>query len=109
MSQKSSVPQVVKSVSKVLTPDIGEQGFSGGLFDMRFWVGLLAPQGLPASIQNAVVKAVASVLHTPELARFFESVGWEAMGSSPEKFRQDFDRQFPLITEAMRSAGVEPQ
>lgn len=90
-------------------PTFSEQGFAGGLYDMRFWVGLIAPQGLSPATKEVVVSAVKGVLGTPEITRFFETVGWEAMGSSSERFEQDFDKQFPLITEAIRSAGVEPQ
>ncbi len=57
------------------TPTVRESGFA---FEVLFWWGILAPQGVPPAVAQALEAAIGQALADPAFARFFESEGAEA-------------------------------
>jgi tripartite-type tricarboxylate transporter receptor subunit TctC len=61
---------------------ISESGLSG--YDLTYWVGLMAPKGLPADIQLKLNAAVKKILTEPHVKKLFADMGLSPVGSSPE-------------------------
>jgi tripartite-type tricarboxylate transporter receptor subunit TctC len=72
----------LKSLPEV--PTLAEAGFPH--IDLRGWVGLVGPAGLPANIVSAMHSAVASALEAPAVQARLETTGAMAAPSSPEAF-----------------------
>jgi tripartite-type tricarboxylate transporter receptor subunit TctC len=51
------------------------------------WVGLLAPAGTPKDIVALLNSEVRGVLELPEIRGHYDRIGGEAVGGSPEEFR----------------------
>jgi tripartite-type tricarboxylate transporter receptor subunit TctC len=50
------------------------------------WVGLLAPAGTPNEIVGAVQREIARIIALPEVKERLPTLGFEAVGSTPEEF-----------------------
>jgi tripartite-type tricarboxylate transporter receptor subunit TctC len=57
-------------------------------FDVSGWWGVLAPPRLPKQLQARLHDEVVKALLAPEMREMIEADGAEAVGNSPEEFRQ---------------------
>ena len=62
-------------------PTIAEQGFKG--FEAYAWQGLVVPTGTPADAVAALSKALLAALETTEVKARFQTLGLEAIPSTP--------------------------
>jgi tripartite-type tricarboxylate transporter receptor subunit TctC len=67
-------------------PSIAELGQPD--FDAGSWSGLVAPRNTPAAIVARLNASVRTALATPEVRKFFEAEGFEAIPDSPAEMRQ---------------------
>jgi tripartite-type tricarboxylate transporter receptor subunit TctC len=83
-------------------PTVAEFGFSD--FDVRGWMGLVAPAGLPAPVLGRLQAELAEVLREPEVVERFKALGTDARASTPDEFRSrlqaDIDRWIKVIADA---------
>lgn len=68
-------------------PTIGES-FPG--FESAFWVGLVAPAGLPRDVAQKITSAMQGALRTPELASRLTGDGFELVNSGSREFTERF-------------------
>jgi tripartite-type tricarboxylate transporter receptor subunit TctC len=65
-------------------PTIAESGLSG--FDVRLWIGLLAPAGTPRDIVDRIAAAATQALQLLELKAALAAQGFEPLAGTPEQF-----------------------
>jgi len=65
-------------------PTLAQAGADVGNVDM--WYGVLAPKGTPPAIVDQLNKAIADVLHQPDVAKAFETQGMVPATSTPADF-----------------------
>jgi len=65
-------------------PTIAEAGVPG--YEFSTWHGVLAPKGTPAGIVSLLNAKLKESLAAPDLARFFEQMGFDIVASTPEQF-----------------------
>jgi tripartite-type tricarboxylate transporter receptor subunit TctC len=95
-----------------LLPDVQtfvEQGFAEPTFTLPLWVGLAAPAGTPAALLGHLADAARATLRAAEMQRFLQGFGWVALGNSAAEFRAALQREAPIVADAMRAAGVQPE
>lgn len=97
--------------SKVVpnVPTFLELGFTDPAFTVPSWVGVAAPAGTPAPVQQRLHAAAVASLKTADMDRFLNSFGWNPVGNTPAEFRASLEREIPLVTDALRKAGVKPE
>jgi tripartite-type tricarboxylate transporter receptor subunit TctC len=67
------------------TPTLAESGFRG--FDVTTMTGLLAPANTPASVVDALNKALNDALRDPDLQERLHKLGGQAHQSTPAQFQ----------------------
>jgi tripartite-type tricarboxylate transporter receptor subunit TctC len=72
-------------------PTIAEAGVPG--YEFTTWHGMLAPKGTPAAIVSLLNARLKETLAVPDLARFFEQMGFEIVASTPEEFAAHLRRE----------------
>jgi len=65
-------------------PTIAESGYPG--FDVRLWIGLTAPAGMPKDIVNKLADANRKALESPEVQKVLAAQGFAPMIGSAEDF-----------------------
>jgi len=109
---QANVLAVAGSKRSRLLPDVptfAEQGYDTPAFLLTAWVGLLAPAGTPAAITDALHRQVGKALEDADFRAYLASLGFEPVGSTPAQFRQDFEREFPLVNALIKSTGLTPE
>ena len=66
-------------------PTVAESGVPG--FDPVPWTGLCAPRSMPAASVAVLYRALAKVLHQPEIAKRLQQDGIDPVGNTPDEFR----------------------
>jgi tripartite-type tricarboxylate transporter receptor subunit TctC len=64
-------------------PTLTEEGVD--LVDV-YWTGVFAPKGTPQPIIDKLAKAIAKVMHDPEMIAKLREIGTDSVGSTPEEF-----------------------
>jgi len=72
-------------------PTIAESGVPG--YEFSTWHGVLAPKGTPAAIVSLLNAKLKESLAAPELAHFFEQMGFDIVASTPEEFAAHLRRE----------------
>jgi tripartite-type tricarboxylate transporter receptor subunit TctC len=72
-------------------PTIAEAGVPG--YEFSTWHGVLAPKGTPGAIVSLLNAKLKESLAAPELARFFEQMGFDIVASTPEEFAAHLRRE----------------
>ena len=82
-------------------PTLDEAGLKG--YSAYVWMGLLAPKGTPAPIVERLNREFKAALAAPEVVRFMEEAGIEAVGSTPGEmdayFREERERWARIVRE----------
>jgi tripartite-type tricarboxylate transporter receptor subunit TctC len=95
-----------------LAPDVptfSEQGMTDDLVRMSPWIAIAAPAQTPDAIVQKLQQAVVAALATPEVRRTLRELSMQAVGSTPDEFAVQLRRDFPLMTNLIRAAGVVPE
>jgi tripartite-type tricarboxylate transporter receptor subunit TctC len=83
-------------------PSVAESGFAD--FDVRGWMGLVAPAGLTGAIAARLNAELAGVLADADVKQRLRAVGTEARASSGEDFKvrlaADIDRWTTVVAQA---------
>jgi tripartite-type tricarboxylate transporter receptor subunit TctC len=65
-------------------PSMAEAGLPG--YDVRLWLGLLAPAGTPRDVIDRVAAACADALHSEDVKSVLAAQGFDRMAGTPETF-----------------------
>lgn len=85
-------------------PTLAEQGIPK--FEVEPWQGLLAPKRTPRAVINAVHKAAATAVQSPDVIERLVASGSTPVGSTPEAFEARINVQLKSWGEVIRKAGI---
>jgi tripartite-type tricarboxylate transporter receptor subunit TctC len=88
-------------------PTIAEAGFPKAEFN--FWVGMLAPAGMPRELLNHLNAEVQKALSAPDMKERLANLGNEPMFMSPSEFDAFLREEYTVLGDVMRAAGVKAQ
>src|SRR5205823_1413817 len=86
-------------------PTLAEAGVPG--HEVGFWVGLLAPAGIPAGIVNQLNQQIARIVASPEVQERLTAVGFRPIGSTPDEFEAHIKGETALWSRVVRAAGIK--
>jgi tripartite-type tricarboxylate transporter receptor subunit TctC len=84
-------------------PTMQEAGLKG--FDIVNWFGLWLPAGAPNDVVACIYAATTKALADPEIRKEFDTLGLEAVGSTPEDFAQFVARESAQTQAIARRIG----
>lgn len=85
-------------------PTIAESGLSG--FDVRLWVGLLAPAGTPRDIIERVSAATARALDLPDLKTALAAQGFQPLIGTPDQFDAFYRSEVGKWGKVVQTVGI---
>ena len=85
-------------------PTIAEQGIPG--FEAISWYGLAAPVKTPVAIVNKLSEASAQAAKSPDISGAIQTLGGEAVGSTPAEFRQIIAKEIPRWRKLIDEIGM---
>jgi tripartite-type tricarboxylate transporter receptor subunit TctC len=88
-------------------PTIEESGLPG--FEFVSWYGLWGPKDLPAAITAKLQTGVANVLAQPDVKTRLSSLGFEAIGSTPDYFAKFITSEMAKYGKIIRDAGIKAE
>lgn len=86
-------------------PTFSEQGLKG--FEAYAWQGLAAPAGTPEPVIAALNRALRAALDTTAVKARFQTLGLEAIPSSPAEMAAYAKAERAKWSEVIRSAGIK--
>lgn len=96
-----TLPQRVSSA-----PDIPTVREAGVPYDVTVWYGIIAPKGVPASVQARLNAAINAAVVQPEMRDRLKSTGEQAAPGTPEAFREQIVKEITLWGDVVRDAKV---
>ncbi|HKA46052.1 MAG TPA: tripartite tricarboxylate transporter substrate-binding protein, partial [Burkholderiales bacterium] len=85
-------------------PTIAESGFPG--YDVSGWDGVLAPAGTPRVIIVRLHHEFVAALQIPDTREFFNRVGYEVTGTTPEELAQIIRKETAMWEKVIKSSGI---
>lgn len=85
-------------------PTISEAGLTG--YRWETWFGLLAPAKTPRAIVKKLNQEINRILVLPEVKKHWDTMGAEALPSTPEAFDQYIAEQLRLVTKLAKAANI---
>jgi tripartite-type tricarboxylate transporter receptor subunit TctC len=74
--------------------------------DADTWFGVLAPAATPRPIIDRLHRETVAALRAPELAERLATLGFSAVGNSPEAFREDIRNDLARWAKVAREANI---
>ena len=99
-----AVTSATRSALLPQVPTVAEQGFPG--FDVPTWIGLVGPAGLPREVVQALNRALAEGLKTPEATERFAQIGAETAPGTPEQFADTIAAEHLRWGKVIRDAKI---
>ena len=78
-----------------------------GRFDMRGWIGLLAPAGMPLELRMRLATESRKILQTPEIRERFSALGLEPAGLMPDEVTEFLKDQNDRYAAIARRANLK--
>jgi tripartite-type tricarboxylate transporter receptor subunit TctC len=88
-------------------PTVAEAGMAD--FEFASWYGLWGPKDLPAPIVAKLHEAAASVLARPDVKERLNTLGFEALGSTPGDFAKYIDGEMSKYAKIIRDQNIKPE
>jgi tripartite-type tricarboxylate transporter receptor subunit TctC len=90
-------------------PTIAEAGPLPG-YAVNVWLGVMAPAGTPRPIIDRLNAEVNKVVRDPQIVKErLNTVGLEAVGSTPERLLEVMKTELAAYTKLARDAGIRPE
>ncbi len=86
-------------------PTIAEMGVRD--YAAETWAGLVGPPGIPRDIVNQLQTAIAKIAARPDVQQRLSGVGSEAVGNTPEQFRQQLASERLRWAEVVKLSGAK--
>jgi tripartite-type tricarboxylate transporter receptor subunit TctC len=74
-----------------LVPTVSQAGVPG--FEINGWYGIIAPAKTPPQIVSRLSKQIADVVTAPAMKERLDTLGYAAVGSTPEEFARHIDAE----------------
>jgi tripartite-type tricarboxylate transporter receptor subunit TctC len=85
-------------------PTIAEAGVPG--YSAPPWAGVIAPKGVPRPIVDRLNAAINRALQSPAMRQFYETIGDEPAGGTPEEFAALIAADSQKWSEVIKRAGI---
>lgn len=76
-------------------------------FEVKSWIGVLAPSGTPEDVILRLNTEIRNVLHTPKMAAFFDKQAIQAAPSSPAEFGKFMQGQTEKWSGVIRESNIK--
>jgi tripartite-type tricarboxylate transporter receptor subunit TctC len=86
-------------------PTIAESGYPG--FDVRLWIGLTAPAGMPKDIVTKLADANRKALESPEIQKALAAQGFAPMIGSAEDFDAFYRSERQKWGQVIKETGMD--
>ncbi len=86
-------------------PTVAECGFSD--FDVRGWMGLVTPAGLPEPILRSLQAELIKVLSEPDVVKRFKALGMDAREATADEFRSRIQGDIDRWAKVIADTGIE--
>jgi tripartite-type tricarboxylate transporter receptor subunit TctC len=86
-------------------PTMAESGYPD--FKAVVWQGFSAPVGTPRAVVDRLNASAREALQVPEVAKRFQELGAEPVGSTPEEFAQLVARELKVWSDVVHRSGVK--
>jgi len=88
-------------------PTVEESGLPG--FEFVSWYGLWGPRNLPPDIAAKLQTSVASALAQPDVKARLNALGFEAIGSTPDKFATFIESEMAKYGKIIHDANIKAE
>jgi len=88
-------------------PTVAESGLPG--FDMRLWLGLLAPAGTPRAAIDRLAAAVDQSLKSPEMVKALAAQGFDPLIAGPDQFDKFYRDEVVKWGKVVDAVGITPE
>jgi tripartite-type tricarboxylate transporter receptor subunit TctC len=88
-------------------PTVAEAGLPG--YEIVAWFGMTAPARTPTDVVSRVHATVVRALQDPAVRERFDSLGFDAVGSTPAEFLAYVRAETDKLGHVIRAAGMKPQ
>ena len=88
-------------------PTIDEAGLQG--FQVRTWIGLVAPSGTPDRIVETLNRTLNAALREPAVQRWMSDLGLGVIGGSAQQFDQQLRGDYAMWGDVVGRLGLRPE
>jgi tripartite-type tricarboxylate transporter receptor subunit TctC len=88
-------------------PTVEESGLPG--FEFVSWYGLWGPKDLPADIAARLQTGIAAVLAEPDVKARLTTLGFEAIGSTPDYFAKYIESEMAKYGKIIHDANIKAE
>jgi tripartite-type tricarboxylate transporter receptor subunit TctC len=85
-------------------PTVAESGLPG--FDVRLWLGILAPVGTPRPVIDRLAAATAKALEAPDVKTAFAAQGFDPLIGTPDEFAAFYRGEVEKWRKVIETAGL---
>jgi tripartite-type tricarboxylate transporter receptor subunit TctC len=86
-------------------PTIAESGVPG--YDAALWLGIVVPQGTPKAVIDKLNNEINNVLQLTEVKDGYMSIGFSAVGSTPEAFAAYIKSEYAKWVKIVRESAAK--
>ena len=86
-------------------PTLAEAGVPG--YEVSPWFAVFMPTATPKAIVSKLNKALLDAMKDPEVAKRFETIGAEPVGSTPDELAQHLARESERWTQLITERGIK--
>ena len=86
-------------------PTLAEAGVPG--YEVSPWFAVFMPAATPKAIVSKLNKALLDAMKDPEVAKRFETIGAEPVGSTPDELAQHLARESERWTQLITERGIK--
>jgi len=104
-----AVPTMVRAKKLPDVPTFYEQGLAEKAFQVRGWVGAVAPAGVPDEIVQRLSDLCVEAGTTERIRKINETFGIDEGARDRAYFRKVIDEEGPVWLEVVRGLNLEPQ
>ena len=88
-------------------PTVAESGMKE--LDFASWYGMWAPKGLPAELVTKIQTEVAKIVERPDIKEQFASLGFEPIGSTPDRFAKYIQEEMVKYKQIIKDANIQTE
>ncbi len=88
-------------------PTVAESGLPG--FDMRLWLGFLAPTGTPRPVIDRLAASVEQALKSPETVKALAAQGFDPLVGGPDQFDKFMRAEIVKWGKVVEAVGITPE
>jgi len=88
-------------------PTLPEQGLKDEVYRTSGWMGMAAPAKTPVDIVQKISAEVRAVCALPDVKERIASMGFMAVGNTPEQFGTFYKREFPVWERLVKQSGAQ--